>query len=128
MKQLYQQEYVFNAGSKSFLWKCLSTESGLSHWFADHVEQTTAGSFIFTWKNGSDTAQLLTSRHNEYIRFQWTKDQGSNVYFEFRIHKTEITNLLTLTITDFAEQSEKEDAAILWDAQVEHLRRFMGAQ
>jgi len=38
----------------------------------------------------------------------------------------EVTGNLALVITDFAEPGEKEDLVLLWDKQIEILRRKTG--
>jgi len=39
-------------------------------------------------------------------------------YFEFAIHKLELSGGLTLEITDFATTEEKNDAITLWESRL----------
>ena len=60
------------------------------------------------------------------MRFQWEEDVDSDYYFELRIDILEVTGELALVITDFAEKGEKEDLVLLWNKQIEILRRKTG--
>ena len=49
-------------------------------------------------------------------------------YFEFAIQIDDLTNDVSLIITDFAEdEHEKEENALLWDTQVENLKHALGS-
>ena len=45
---------------------------------------------------------------------------------EFKITKEELTNSVSLVITDFAEEDELVDNKNLWDQQVNQLQRALG--
>ena len=47
-------------------------------------------------------------------------------YFEFRIETSNLTKNVALTIVDFAEPEDKEDSIMLWDSQIDNLKRLMG--
>ena len=53
-------------------------------------------------------------------------EEQENVYFEFQLHKLELSNEIALQITDFAEPDEKGDAIILWETQIENMKRQLG--
>ena len=49
-------------------------------------------------------------------------------YFEFLIQVDELTNDISLIITDFADDEEdKEDAVQLWDLQIDNLKKIIGS-
>ena len=123
-KEKFTLEYVFATGSVNTLWTRLSTPDGLAEWFADNV--TIDGNiYSFYWDNYPTEAQLVGTTPLVYIRFRWTEEEPET-YFEFRLHKDELTGGLVLGITDFAEPDEKERAVILWETQIKELRRKLG--
>ena len=61
------------------------------------------------------------------MRFHWV-DNDDESYFEFAIQIDDLTNDVSLIITDFAEdEQEKEGNALLWDTQVENLKHALGS-
>jgi hypothetical protein len=120
-----QIEYVFDKASRINLWNYIGTSPGLSGWFADEV--TNDGKiFTFTWKNHSMDAEMIGMTPNVYIRFHWLEDENPDSYFEFKIHKIELTGDLMLEITEYTEPDEKEESIILWNKQVKDLKRLLG--
>ena len=118
-------EYLFHRVSKASLWTCLSTSGGLAEWFADDV--TDKGNvFSFRWKKHKAEAEMIGTNPLSYIRFHWLDDDDDDSYFEFRLHKTELTGDWILEITDFAEEDEKDNAITLWDTQIKTLKRRLG--
>ncbi|MDR1526974.1 MAG: hypothetical protein LBS46_04790 [Dysgonamonadaceae bacterium] len=123
-KEKLRIEYPLDRVSKSSLWNCLSTPGGLSEWFADEV--TDDGKiFTFTWGKHQTEAELVGMNPSIYIRFHWLDDED-DTYFEFRLHKIELTGDWMLEITDFAEEDEKEHAITLWNTQIKTLKRRLG--
>ena len=124
IKEKFTLEYVFTKGSINTLWTRLSTPDGLAEWFADNV--TTEGNiYSFFWDNYPTEAELVGITPLVYIRFRWL-EEDPDTYFEFRLHKDELTGGLVLDITDFAEPDEKDHAVILWETQIKELRRKLG--
>lgn len=118
-------EYQLKAASLSVLWNSISTPLGLTEWFADGVT-VNDNEFTFTWEEHQQTAFLIHSKPNTFVRFQWEEDVDSDYYFELEIGVVEVTNDLALIITDFAEPNETEDSILLWNKQIEVLRRKTG--
>ena len=123
-KTKYSNEYIFNVSPK-VLYTRLSTTGGLSEWFADDVEINDI-IYKFCWEKVCEEAKLISKKENKCVRFQWLSESKSNTYFEFRINVEELTGDVALVITDFAPESEVEDAKILWDLQVADLKRALG--
>jgi hypothetical protein len=122
-KQLYTLEYPVRC-SPSILYEFLSTSSGLQEWFADRVDDQD-DIFSFSWNGSEETAEVVDSEEDKYIRFHWShapKDE----YFEFSIEKSEVTNQTILVIKDFAEKKEIKDQSMLWDHQVKELFHRLG--
>ncbi|MBO4804678.1 MAG: hypothetical protein IK005_09235 [Paludibacteraceae bacterium] len=130
MKEKFQLEYVFSNISMSVLWNSISTPSGLGEWFADKVELDEADTnvFKFYWGKTSQTARLLNNRVGAYVKFRWDDDVEDPVkpYFEFRMSYVELTNDVVLTITDFVEPDEREEATKLWETQISALKMATG--
>lgn len=124
MKVKYSLEYPMNC-SPILLFPRLSTPGGLAEWFAENVNLE--GKYlIFYWDDSSQKAEILFKRENSYIRYRWVDDCDENTYFEFRIVSDELTGDISLIITDFAEEDEKEEAIDLWNSQVSGLKHCIG--
>ncbi len=124
-KKKFIQEYTFKKGSLPVLWNLISSPLGLAEWFADNV-LVTDNSYSFIWEKNTETATVIQTKQNTYIRMQWEEDAGSDCFFEMRIESQPITGDIGLLVTDFAEEKEIEDAKLLWDHQIENLRRKTG--
>jgi uncharacterized protein YndB with AHSA1/START domain len=124
-KEEFRIEYVFDKASKTSLWDYLSTSAGLAEWFADDVS-IEENKCIFTWNYSTMEADIVGINHNYFIRFHWVEDENQASYFEFRLHRNELTGGIMLEITDFAEDAEKADAINLWDSQIRSLKRILG--
>jgi uncharacterized protein YndB with AHSA1/START domain len=123
-KEKFHIEYIFDRVSRNSFWNCLSTSEGLAKWFADDV--TDDGKlFSFYWEGHPSGAEVLGTNPFIYIRFHWL-DEDPDTYFEFRLHKVELTGDLMLEVTDFSEKEEKEQAISLWDTQIKGLKRKLG--
>ena len=53
-------------------------------------------------------------------------EENENIYFEFQLHKQDLTNSMTLEITDFSEPEVKGDAIALWESQIDEMKRKLG--
>ena len=124
-KEKFHIEFVFDKASKNRLWDYLSTAAGLAEWFADSVV-VDGKLFTFQWKNSINEAEITGIAPNNYIRFHWLEDESPDTFFEFHLHKIELTGGLSLMITDFAEKNEKESAIALWETQIKTLKRALG--
>lgn len=121
----YEIEYP-QRSSVRILYNSLSTPSGLSEWFAENVKLN-GKNYIFTWDGYDEEAEVITKKQNSHIKFSWI-DEEDKPYFEFRIIVDEITNDVSLIVTDYAEDEEdKEDAIRLWDKQIEKLKSCIGS-
>ena len=123
-KQLYTLEYPVRC-SPTILYEFLSTPAGLQEWFADKVDERD-NVFSFSWNGSEDTAEVMDSEEDKFIRFHWTHTPECE-YFEFRIEKSEVTNQTILVINDFAEKKEITDQSRLWEYQVKELFHRIGS-
>lgn len=121
----FELEFVVHASADMF-YEFLSTPSGLSEWFCDDVNIRN-GIYTFIWDGQMQQARLLKTIDVLLVRFQWV-DKNDGSYFEFRIQRDDLTNDISLIITDFADSnSERESAKLLWHSQVEKLMHVIGS-
>ncbi|MGZ4099128.1 MAG: START-like domain-containing protein [Bacteroidia bacterium] len=112
--------------SPEMLFEFLSTPSGLSEWFCDDVNIRN-GIYTFIWDGQLQQARLLKTIDDQLVRFQWV-DKTDGSYFEFRIQRDDLTNDISLIVTDFADSvSERESSKLLWQSQVEKLMHIIGS-
>lgn len=124
-KGKFELEYVIHS-SPVILFEFLVSPSGLSEWFCDDVNIRNE-LFTFFWDGTQQVAKLVKIIEEKLIRFEWVeKNDGS--YFEFRIEKDELTNDISLIVTDFAENDEeKKSSKLLWDSQIDKLLHVLGS-
>ena len=119
-------EYDLNNATPNSIWGFISSANGLADWFADKVV-CDSRTYTFYWGNTQQAARKTGSLNGVFIRIKWLDEEDSKAYFEFRINIDELTNNVTLAITDFAEPDEKEECIDLWNEQVATLKRRLGS-
>lgn len=126
-KEKFHIEFVMGNATQSSLWRMISQIDGLSEWFADEVVMDSNETvYTFFWGKTENQAQIVSQKPQSAIRYHWLDEDDENVYFEFLLHKLDLTGNMTLEITDFAEPDEKGDAISLWESQVDELKRRLG--
>lgn len=121
----FELEYVVHASSQ-ILFEFLTTPSGLSEWFCDDVNIRN-GVYSFRWEENEQNARVVKLVEEKLVRFQWV-DKNDNSYFEFRIERDDLTNDISLIISDFAETAEeKASSTLLWNSQIDKLLHVLGA-
>jgi len=124
-KNIFQIEFPIRS-SLRILYNQISTPSGLSEWFADNVNLN-GKNYTFFWDGDEQEAELLSKKNNQLIKFRWT-DEPKDTFFELKIVIDDITQDISLIITDFAEDEEdEEEAKLLWNKQIEKLRQSIGS-
>lgn len=124
-KQKFQLEFVVRASPK-LLYNFLSTPSGLSEWFADDVNFR-GDKYTFFWEGSEEEAEILSKKTNQHIRFKWSESEGDETYFEFKIEIDDLTEDVSLLVTDYSDEDELEEAKLLWGSQIQSLITHMGA-
>lgn len=121
----FELEFVVHS-SAEMLYEFLSTPSGLSEWFCDDLNIRN-GIYTFIWDDQLQQARLLKTVELQLVRFQWV-DKTDGSYFEFRIQRDDLTNDISLIITDFAESAgDRESSKLLWHSQIEKLMHVIGS-
>lgn len=121
----FEIEFVVHA-SPSLLFNYISTPSGLSEWYADNVNSRSE-KFIFIWDESEEEALLLKKKTDEFVRFKWMYSEDDDTYFEIRIVVDELTNDVSLFVIDFAEDDEVDEAKMLWENQIDDLKKIIGS-
>lgn len=124
-KEKFQLEFVINA-SPSLLYNYISNPSGLSEWFADNVNSR-GEKYTFMWDEDEESAFLMKSKQDTYVRFQWEDDEDTKYFFELNIVEDDLTGDVSLMITDFAEADETEKSQLLWESQIDDLKHILGS-
>ncbi len=121
----FEIEIVIRA-SAELLYEFLVSPSGLSEWFCDDVNIRN-GIYTFVWDGQLQQARLLKTIEEQLVRYQWV-DKTDGSYFEFKIQRDDLTNDISLIITDFAaDKIEQESAKLLWQSQIDKLLHLMGS-
>lgn len=121
----FEIEIVIRA-SAGILYEFLVTPSGLSEWFCDDVNIRN-GIYTFIWDGQLQQARLLKTIEEQLVRYQWV-DKTDGSYFEFKIQRDDLTNDISLIITDFAtDKIEQESSKLLWQSQIDKLLHVMGS-
>lgn len=127
LKEKFHIEFVMSSATQASLWRMISQIDGLSEWFADEVTMNEEENvYTFFWGKSDNQAEILGSKPQQSIRFRWLDEEEENIYFEFQLHKLELSNEIALQITDFAEPDEKGDAITLWETQIDKMKRRLG--
>lgn len=123
----YELEFPINA-SPSLLFQYISTPSGLSEWFADNVNSR-GEYFTFMWDDSEEKARITAKKTGERIKFRWLDDDDKDTEYscEIKIVADEITNDVSLVISDFAFEEDLKEAAQLWENQVSELKHVIGS-
>lgn len=125
IKEKITLEYPLENSSENILWEMISNPLNLSLWFADEVN-VKDNVFTFVWKEHSQSALLKDLKEGKYIRFQWDEDSGTDYYFQLEIEIQDLSEQTGLLITDFAEKNDVNDTILLWNNEVETLKRKAG--
>lgn len=127
MKEKFELEYLLKT-SPRVLENMIGSPTGLSEWFADDVNAND-DIYSFVWDGSVEEARLITHKMNTKIKFKWLADEeeGLDTYFEINYQVDSMTSMVALRIVDFATAEDKEGAIMLWDQQINDLKRLLGA-
>ena len=126
-KEKFHIEFLMGNATLSSLWRMLSQIDGLSEWFADEVSMDeTESIYTFFWGKSQNQAIIVNQKPLASIRYRWIDEEEEHCYFEFSLHKLDLSDDMTLEITDFAEPDDKGDSIALWESQVDEMKRRLG--
>ncbi len=117
-------EYIIHT-PVTLLYDFLTTPNGLAEWFADGVDMK-GDIYTFDWDGQKQDAKIISAKIDNHIRMRWLdKPEGS--YFEFRLNQDELTNEVSLTVTDFGDGDDDiVTSRRLWDSQIHRLVKALG--
>lgn len=126
-KEKFELEYLLKTSTK-VLDGLLTTPSGLSEWFAEDVN-IKDDIYTFIWDGSEEQARRLSKKTPGKMKFQWLndEDEGNECYFEMSYEVDPMTKAVIFKVTDFAEEDEKEEAILLWEQQINDLKRTIGS-
>ncbi len=126
-KSKLQLEYIINCSPRVFFNR-LSTAAGLTEWFADDV-RVNGNLFTFIWGDTDQSAEKKMHKENKMVRYEWLDDdlEKDENFFEFVVTQDELTNDVSLIITDFAEEDEIDETTDLWNTQITKLKQLLGS-
>lgn len=125
-KEKYSIEFVLGNASQKSVWRMLTEPTAMEQWFADSVKQKDDSFYTFKWGDNAQEAEIVLKKPIDQVRYSWLAADRADVYFEFRIHKLELSRVIALEVTDFALAEEKDDAIFLWENQIDLLKRKLG--
>ena len=85
--------------------------------------------FTFIWDDSEEKARITAKKTGERIKFRWLDEdeKDTNYSCEIKIMEDEITNDVSLVISDFAFEEDLKEAAQLWSNQVSELKHVIGS-
>lgn len=127
MKEKFELEFLLKT-SLRVLDNMIGSPSGLSEWFADNVT-VRDDMYSFEWDGAIEEARLLTRKMNSKMKFRWIEDEdnGDDFYFEMNIDIDPMTGIASLKIVDYGFPEDIESAKMLWEQQINDLKRIIGA-
>ncbi|MBL6668273.1 MAG: SRPBCC domain-containing protein [Crocinitomicaceae bacterium] len=127
MKEKFELEYLLKT-SLRVLDNMIGSPSGLSEWFADNVT-VRDDMYSFEWDGTIEKARLLTRKMNSKMKFKWVEDEENedDYYFEMNIDIDPMTGIASLKIVDYGYPEDIESAKMLWEQQINDLKRIIGA-
>ena len=125
-KERYDIEFVLGNASQRSLWRMLTDPIALEEWFADKVMLHDKTLYTFIWDKKAMNAEMALKKPMTQVRFSWLMEENIDTYFEFKIHKQDLTGDMSLEVSDFAYSMDKEDSILLWHYQIDQLKRRLG--
>ena len=124
-------EYPLSTKSTRLVWDMISNAAGLQKWLADQVVEDEE-SMTFTWghpwtERDTKTSRILEKEKMNYIRMLWDYHEDTpDAYWEMKIMESDLTGMLSLLITDFADDDDVDGLKILWESNLDRLHRASG--
>src|SRR5690606_12958324 len=98
--------------------------NALAQWFADDVNYKD-NIYEFIRDDEVKRAKLVPVKENKSVRFKWLEVEP--YYFELEIIQDELTNDVSLAVTDVVTLASLEDRKQIWNNSVGYLQSVIGA-
>lgn len=123
-------EHELKSNSPNIIWKLISTDTGLAKWIADYVFEVD-GILTFRWgeewsHHETRRARIVRRVHHDYVRLRWEDETDRDVFLEFRMEYSELTDDYILCVTDFAVSEEIDSLEMMWEQNFDRLRQSTG--
>ncbi len=125
MKRVKIEMEMILRASPAIVYKFLTDPSCLIRWFCDQVDIEN-DIYTFVWQGSEEAAYLIDDIEEERLRFRWEDNEDEDEYLEFRISQSPLTGETILEITDWSDEDEIEEQKLLWETQIEAMRRESG--
>ena len=119
-----QLEELFKS-SPAMLYQFITDPACLVRWFCDEAD-VQGDNYEFVWNGAAETATLIDSDEDERLRFAWDDADSDAEFLEFRMYKAGVTDQTVLEVIDFCDEDEVNDTKILWESQLQRLKREIG--
>ncbi|MCB0737811.1 MAG: SRPBCC domain-containing protein [Bacteroidetes bacterium] len=119
----YTCEFPFRAKSE-LIYNYCSSASGLTDWFADDV-RVNGKIYTFEWDGSDEKVEVVTKKINKMVKFKWI-EREEDEFLIFEMVKDELTNDVSLMVTDWEEEDEVEDAKAVWEVSIDQLKSIIG--
>jgi len=119
----YTLEFTTRA-KPELIYTYISTASGLATWFADDVN-VNGKSYTFIWDGAEERAEMISKKINKMTKFKWLDREGDE-FVGFEIVRDELTDDVSLLVTDYEEEEDVEDAKAVWEVSMDQLKMTIG--
>lgn len=119
----FRLEFILRT-SPNIIYKFLTTPSCLIRWFCDRVE-IDGDQYSYFWEDEEEVAYLIDDIEEELLRFQW-EDAVGEEYLIFKMYVSDVTRETIFEIHDYCDEDEVEDRTMLWESQVDAMKKAMG--
>lgn len=125
-KEKYSIEFVLGNASQKSIWRMLTDPTAMEQWFADKVRMKDETFYTFVWEDNVHEVEQVLKRPIDHVKYSWLAPEREGSYFEFKIHKLDLSGDIALEVIDFATSDDKDDAIFLWENQIDLLKRKLG--
>lgn len=122
-RKKYTVEFAFRA-KQELIYNYISSATGLNEWFADDVN-VNGKTYTFIWDGAEEKAEIISRKINKGCKYKWA-DRDNDEFLEFNLVKDELTNEVSLVITDYDEEEDIEDAKAVWQVSIDQLKSIIG--
>lgn len=119
----YTLEFTTRA-KPELIYTYISTASGLQAWFADDVN-VNGKTYTFIWDGSGEKAELISKKINKMTKFKWL-ERDADEFVSFEIVRDDLTDDVSLMVTDYEEEEDVEDARAVWEVSIDQLKMTIG--
>ncbi|MGB0429130.1 MAG: START-like domain-containing protein [Bacteroidia bacterium] len=119
----YTEEFTTRA-KPELIYTYISTASGLATWFADDVN-VNGKIYTFIWDGAEEKAELVSKKINKMTKFKWL-ERDEEEFVQFEIVRDDLTDDVSLMVTDFEEEEDRPDARAVWEVSIDQLKMTIG--